>query len=515
MGDPARRGASTRRLRRLVVATIAVALVPAVPALAQDPDSPPPTPDPTSTTQSTTTSSTEPTTTSSTQSTTTSSTAATTTSSTAGASTTTTPTTTGGPTTTTEPDGSTTTTVEEAETTTTTVPEDEAPPVSVAPVVPGALAPEQVSAIEALRGDLEEVTESERDFFDRLLGAQSLIENLNLEIVNLDFDMAGAEADLARTRTGLSETEARVAALEAELDDSTTAYEEARVVLRDWAVEAYIAGGTEPPPAVVLSAGDASEAQRTVTYADALVVDSRHAIDEVVALRQRTRALAEEARRQRDAVRAFDAQVQARQAELVVRRDQQMRARAVVEGAVAEQQALLAETAERRAEYERRIAEQGRVSDGISGALAAVQADQPDPLLTAGIFLPPIEGGRVVSLFGPRVHPIYGVSRMHNGLDIDAAGGTPIRAPGDGAVVIASEQGGYGNAVVLDHGNGIGTVHAHMSALAVVPGQLVRRGDVLGAVGSTGLSTGPHLHFEVRLRGQPIDPTPYLGPESP
>lgn len=486
------RGSGTRgrgwRARRLLVVALAAVLVPAVPATAQDPTEPEPS-------STTTTSTTAPTTTSTTASTTTSTTTASTTTS------------------------STDTTVPDDSTTTTTAPEGEpeAPPPDgtspVAPIVPGALAPEQVSAIQDLRDDLEDVTDSERDFFDRLLASQSLIDNLSLEIANLDLDLLTAEQDLRRTEAGLAETEAKVAALEAELGEATTEYDEARGLLRAWAVEAYIAGGTEPPPAALLSAADPSELNRTVTYADALVVDSSHAIEEVVRLRQRTRSLAEEARGQRDAVRTFHDQAERHRAELAARRDQQAQARGVVEGAVNEQRGLLLETAERRAEYERRVAEQGRVSDGISGTLAAAQADQPDPIFTAGIFLPPIRGGRVVSLFGPRVHPIYGVSRMHNGLDIDAAAGTPIRAPGDGRVLLAAVQGGYGNAVVIDHGNGVGTVFAHMSVFAVTAGQEVRQGDVLGAVGSTGLSTGPHLHFEVRLRGQPIDPRPYLGPD--
>ena len=128
------------------------------------------------------------------------------------------------------------------------------------------------------------------------------------------------------------------------------------------------------------------------------------------------------------------------------------------------------------------------------------------------MFLAPLADSRVSSLFGPRVHPIYGVGRMHNGIDFTAPTGTPIRAAHDGVVVIAAPQGGYGNTVVIDHGNGVGTLYGHMSAFTVREGDVVRRGDIVGAVGSTGLSTGPHLHFEVRREGQPVNPLPYLAP---
>jgi murein DD-endopeptidase MepM/ murein hydrolase activator NlpD len=91
-----------------------------------------------------------------------------------------------------------------------------------------------------------------------------------------------------------------------------------------------------------------------------------------------------------------------------------------------------------------------------------------------------------------------------------AGSGTPIHACRSGEVVIAGSQGGYGNAVVVNHGGGMATLYAHQSQIAASVGQQVAAGDVIGYVGSTGMSTGPHLHFEVRLSGNPVDPAPYL-----
>lgn len=415
----------------------------------------------------------------------------------------------GSSTTSTTLDGSTTTstTLDPTSTTSTT----EGPEPEVPPAVPGALTPEQVSAIDALRNEYEDVAADELGFFERLLASQALIDNLNAEIANLDLSLTTVEADLRGAQERVTLAERRLAELEAQLLQASDELADAQSVLREWAVQAYVAGGPAAQTAAVLGAADASEYQVTAAYASAMAKDQQEAIDEVVHLRERTQGLAAAARQQRnEAVVARDL-VSIRQGDLAAQRGQQVQARSVVEQKVTEQQALLLETAERRAEYERRLADMAGVSDGISGALASAQAGQPDALLTTGIFLPPIKGGRVVSLFGPRVHPIYGVSRMHNGIDIDAAAGTPIRAAGDGVVVMAEVRGGYGNCVVVDHGNGIGTLHAHMSVFAVIPGQVVHQGDILGAVGSTGLSTGPHLHWEVRLRGQPVNPLPYLG----
>jgi murein DD-endopeptidase MepM/ murein hydrolase activator NlpD len=96
--------------------------------------------------------------------------------------------------------------------------------------------------------------------------------------------------------------------------------------------------------------------------------------------------------------------------------------------------------------------------------------------------------------------------RMHTGIDFGAAWGSPIVAAADGQVVAAGWTGGYGEQVQVAHGGGIVSTYSHMSGIAASPGQMVRQGQVIGYVGSTGLSTGPHLHFEVRLNGQPVDP---------
>lgn len=133
---------------------------------------------------------------------------------------------------------------------------------------------------------------------------------------------------------------------------------------------------------------------------------------------------------------------------------------------------------------------------------------QPDPNATP-TFIRPVPGG-VSSGFGNRVHPVYGTVRLHAGLDYHAAQGTPIGASAPGTVIFAGTFSGYGNTVVVQHTGGYSTLYAHMSAFNVSAGATVSAGDVVGLVGSTGLSTGPHLHFEIRLNGTAIDPAPFL-----
>jgi murein DD-endopeptidase MepM/ murein hydrolase activator NlpD len=121
----------------------------------------------------------------------------------------------------------------------------------------------------------------------------------------------------------------------------------------------------------------------------------------------------------------------------------------------------------------------------------------------------PIEG-RVGSSFGQREDPINGEGAFHSGLDIDAPWGTPVRATADGSVVDANMGAGYGREVVLNHGHDVMTVYGHLSSVAVVPGQHVTRGQVIGYVGQTGRATGPHLHYEVRVHNVPVNPHKYL-----
>lgn len=117
---------------------------------------------------------------------------------------------------------------------------------------------------------------------------------------------------------------------------------------------------------------------------------------------------------------------------------------------------------------------------------------------------------RVASGFGTRFHPILKVNKAHNGLDFAASVGTPIYATGDGKVKMAGFNSGYGNVVVIKHGNGYETLYAHMSRIKTSNGKKIKRGDVIGYVGSTGLSTGPHLHYEIHKDGKPVNPVMYF-----
>jgi murein DD-endopeptidase MepM/ murein hydrolase activator NlpD len=121
----------------------------------------------------------------------------------------------------------------------------------------------------------------------------------------------------------------------------------------------------------------------------------------------------------------------------------------------------------------------------------------------------PVEGA-ITGSFGERIDPFNGEGAFHSGVDISASVGQPVIAPADGIVVFADFSGGYGRAIILDHGHNITTRYGHLASFAVASGQYVHRGDTIGYVGLSGRSTGPHLHYEVRINDTPVNPHKYL-----
>ena len=165
--------------------------------------------------------------------------------------------------------------------------------------------------------------------------------------------------------------------------------------------------------------------------------------------------------------------------------------------------------------YERDMAEQAyqelvEMSRQIEQMIRNIQSGGSSAAgIGSGRMMWPLSGS-ITSPFGWRIHPIFGTSRYHSGLDIGADYGDPVVAADSGVVIYADWMGGYGKAVIIDHGSGVSTLYGHNSDLVVGEGQRVNKGQVIARAGSTGYSTGPHVHFEVRLNGSPTNPLDYL-----
>ena len=167
-----------------------------------------------------------------------------------------------------------------------------------------------------------------------------------------------------------------------------------------------------------------------------------------------------------------------------------------------------------------REAEESRVAASDQGfqqlfaswvAIDEAGTDAPTELPTVSIpSLMPIDGGRMSSGYGMRNHPVLRKRRKHNGIDLAAPTGTPVYATADGVVTRANWFSTYGLYVSIDHGADLETRYAHLSKLSVADGERIEKGDIIGYVGSTGRSTGPHLHYEVRIDGVAVNPIPYM-----
>jgi murein DD-endopeptidase MepM/ murein hydrolase activator NlpD len=200
---------------------------------------------------------------------------------------------------------------------------------------------------------------------------------------------------------------------------------------------------------------------------------------------------------------------QAEQKDLVASLDRQ---RIIREGLRQQQADEVKQAAREQANAEQELAALEKASNEVANFLRRLVAT-PEGRARAAIpyhggFAFPV-GGRVTSPFGMRFHPVLHRYKLHTGIDFGVGTGTPIHAAGNGVVVHAGWWGAYGNAVIVDHGGGITTLYGHMSRVLCSRGQSVGRGTVLGLVGSTGWSTGPHCHFEVRKNGVPVNPMSY------
>lgn len=394
------------------------------------------------------------------------------------------------------------------------------------------------------QGDLDELdtqidqAEEERERLDSEVGVS--VEELNrivaeqqelqAELDVLNDELAGAEAVLldrerilAATTAELNSTATRLDQTRAQLDSQRAAFE-ARVR------QSYISARPDQTlPA--FSMRSASDFAQATTYLEAIVSRDRAGFEQIDVLRRRIEADEIELIRlqgQQDSDRAA-AQVETdRVAELVLAQQDlvaQVQARAdekrtVLAGLEANRdtaQALIDELEAESALIEQELAAVAAAAAAAAAAEAAAAAGTAgsSPSGTAGVvagsgrFILPISG-RISSEYGYRIHPISGVRKLHAGMDISAGSGTPIGAAGPGTVIFAGWRGGYGNAVIIDHGGGIATLYAHQSRLAASTGQSVSTGQIIGYVGSTGYSTGPHLHWEVRVNGTPVNPRGYL-----
>jgi murein DD-endopeptidase MepM/ murein hydrolase activator NlpD len=340
-------------------------------------------------------------------------------------------------------------------------------------------------------------------------------------------DEARGEVVAARVRAETAEIEADQAEDElttavARYDESVETVDTARDGVAAFAVAAY-KGGRLAGVNLMLRADGPAEAVTRLGYLDQVAEAGQAALDDLATAQLAAAQAENEASVARDEAEAARLATAATLAAAEVAEEEA--ALAVDEAAVlAETKAEALEVAEaERDDSLRRYEEAQDAAARIEAELREWEANQAAPEAPPAAGAPGPAGGFVLpthgwqsSAFGMRFDPFFGVWQLHAGVDIAAPGGTPIYAVDEGTVVTAGWYGGYGNYTCLGHGDhggqGLSTCYAHQSEILVGQGQWVGRGEVIGRVGTTGASTGDHLHFEVRLDGSPTDPIPFLPP---
>ena len=357
-----------------------------------------------------------------------------------------------------------------------------------------------------LKAEYEAFTQQEQEMLTALLDAQAERRDASEQLDALNRDTQTKQIELVGATGRLKFAEQVVTDRVAERKVAERKVRSARERLRKQIVASFVTGGEPGQMEAFLNAQSGDEIGQALAYGRAISASTDTLLGQLEQAQSQRAKAAKDARQAKDDATAARDEIEAAAAFLVAARGQQQTLLADLNVRYLTEAAALRKVQGQKAVIEGRINSMNRTSDGVAMILAARQADQPDWFPGSVEVSNPIPGVKPSSSFGMRRHPILNIERLHAGADLGAPGGTPIHAMADGVVVLAEVRGGYGNAVVIDHGNSLGTMYAHASSLLVKPGQLVQRGDVIALVGSTGLSTGPHLHFETRIKGLPIDP---------
>jgi murein DD-endopeptidase MepM/ murein hydrolase activator NlpD len=380
--------------------------------------------------------------------------------------------------------------------------------------IPAASAQQPPTAeLEEARHHLHELTAQEAAVLASYQTATARVTELNGRIAALDARIADVSAQLAAAEQRLAAAVAAVEAAEQRLAVARQTLAAAEDHLIEQAVSAYVGEDMDFQLSTeFLSAVDLTSAQASRSYGQIVLSRQVSAIDEHRVARENAQIEATALAAARDQATAARDQVADQRAELQTARSEVAAVHQQAAAEQATQRQLLGQVQAQRVAYEQRVAQLEAESRRIAELLRSRNrgGGGPPPASINTRLSNPLPRMVITSGFGWRTHPVYGRRRFHAGIDLDADSGDPIYAAAGGVVAFAGWRGGYGNCVIIDHGGGVATLYGHMSAISVGTGQSLGQGAQVGAVGSTGLSTGPHLHFEVRINGEPVDPVPYL-----
>lgn len=367
------------------------------------------------------------------------------------------------------------------------------------------------SQISQLRNQLGEASEEYADIAGRLDEINNRKADLDGQITTLQQQMDGVQRELDDASNTLAQVQSQVAQAEGALQVAESDLDASTNKMREQAVDAYV--GRDPGNRLsnfVFKAEDMRQLTAAGEYLDQLVEQRRETVERHKELAGQAQDLkAQIDQKKAEAVAARDVIVQKQNA-LAGQKAELDGLHAQVQGEVDNQAKLLSDVQGRKAEIENQMAVLQQQSDSIGALLRGTGGKGSTLPPGRGVLSNPAPGYPLTSNFGMRQDPVLNSYRLHAGIDFGVPTGVPIHAAADGTVVTAGPVTGYGNYTCINHGGALATCYAHQSKIQVTVGQHVTRGQIIGLVGSTGYATGPHLHFEVRVNGNPVDPLGYL-----
>lgn len=351
-----------------------------------------------------------------------------------------------------------------------------------------ASSPAPLSSRQEELSRLKRQLETERQ---RLRQTRHRERRMSDEVQRLDRQREASEEQLRRLANQMRRVRLRTRAAAVELARAEAALVQRRDLLADRVVDLHRSGRAGYLD-VVLQATSFPEFVARSRLVGAVMREDARLIIAYAQDRDRTAALREELIARQAQLQEVARQTRERELEL----SQQ----------VAAKRRILESIIHERAAAEQAVRETEEDSAAVAALIQRLQGGAPLAReSTMAALIRPLRGP-VTSRFGYRRHPLFRRNHFHTGTDISAPRGTPVPAAHAGKVLFAGWYGGYGKLVILDHGDGVSTLYGHLSRISVKPGQTVSRRQVIGYVGSTGYSTGPHLHYEIRLNGRPINP---------
>ena len=367
---------------------------------------------------------------------------------------------------------------------------------------------EKEDQIEAAKAEQEQIESSISDLETLVAELEALESDLEAYVTQLDAQLTAIQLNIDSLNEQIEEKEATIAQTQIELEEAEAVQAEQYANMKERLQFIYEKGDSYMME-ILLQASSFGDLLNKAYY-----IEELEAYDQD--LLERYTQQAELIAKTKEALEA-EKETLAQEKEAVEEEEATMEA--LLEEKSAQLAATSAEIMESAAtieEYEAQVSAQTSVIEALEAEVAADKAtleaqNQTTSVTYSGVFVWPCPSYTYISsTYGYRESPTYGASTFHSGIDLAADYGAAILAAADGTVVAASYESSMGNYIMIDHGGGVYTVYMHCSALYVSTGQSVSAGETIAAVGSTGISTGPHLHFSVRVNGSYVDPMTYL-----